>query len=172
MPPDQLESCRQWESAIRSNRLDEVDRLIERGLDVNGGSCGIFESPLDLAIFEGNGAIVQRVIGCGAILNPNAEGRARVSHSTPLHLAASLGREDLVQLLLHAGALLDAEDSDGDTPLWKAVRMDHRTTAIRLVLAGADVEVPGMNGEALSDVAPWLPLGTHGRSSNILRGPP
>lgn len=40
---------------------------------------------------------------------------------TALHFAAREGREELVRLLLAAGADVDAVDVFGDTPLWRAV---------------------------------------------------
>lgn len=46
---------------------------------------------------------------------PDREGR------TPLHFAAQEQRADMVRLLLKAGAIVDAEDKHGNTPLWKAV---------------------------------------------------
>ena len=41
--------------------------------------------------------------------------------ATPLHMAAAQGRDDIINLLLDAGAGVDEQDIDGDTPLFMAV---------------------------------------------------
>ena len=41
----------------------------------------------------------------------------RTKGETPLHRAAAFGDEESIQLLLDAGAAVDAKDSNGDTPL-------------------------------------------------------
>ncbi|MCY3006233.1 MAG: ankyrin repeat domain-containing protein [Planctomycetota bacterium] len=41
----------------------------------------------------------------------------RTRGETPLHRAAAFGSEQSIQMLLDAGALLDAKDIHGDSPL-------------------------------------------------------
>ena len=41
----------------------------------------------------------------------------RTRGETPLHRAAAFGTEAAIQLLLDAGAVIDAKDMNGDTPL-------------------------------------------------------
>lgn len=41
----------------------------------------------------------------------------RAKGETPLHRAAAFGDEESIQLLLDAGAVIDAKDMNGDTPL-------------------------------------------------------
>jgi hypothetical protein len=41
----------------------------------------------------------------------------RTKGETPLHRAAAFGTEEAVQLLLDAGAIVDAKDMHGDSPL-------------------------------------------------------
>jgi hypothetical protein len=41
----------------------------------------------------------------------------RTKAETPLHRAAAFGSEQTIQLLLDAGAIVDAKDMNGDTPL-------------------------------------------------------
>ncbi|MEK7832495.1 MAG: ankyrin repeat domain-containing protein, partial [Acidobacteriota bacterium] len=36
---------------------------------------------------------------------------------TPLHRAAAFGSEETIQMLLDAGAIIDAKDMNGDSPL-------------------------------------------------------
>jgi hypothetical protein len=42
---------------------------------------------------------------------------ARTKGETPLHRAAAFGDEESIQLLLDAGAAIDAKDMSGDSPL-------------------------------------------------------
>jgi ankyrin repeat protein len=41
----------------------------------------------------------------------------RTKAETPLHRAAAFGNEETIQLLLEAGAAIDAKDMNGDSPL-------------------------------------------------------
>ena len=41
----------------------------------------------------------------------------RTKAETPLHRAAAFGTEETIQLLLDAGATIDAKDMHGDSPL-------------------------------------------------------
>ena len=41
----------------------------------------------------------------------------RTKGETPLHRAAAFGSDETIQMLLDAGAVIDAKDANGDTPL-------------------------------------------------------
>jgi ankyrin repeat protein len=56
---------------------------------------------------------------------------------TPLHLAVHQRRDDMLDLLIELGADLDAVDVHGQTPLSRALAMDHHAAARRLLAAGA-----------------------------------
>ena len=64
---------------------------------------------------------------------------------TPLHYAAKHGYVDVMQVLLSAGACVDARDEDriGDTPLGAVSSNCSLTVAEILICAGADPEAPG-----------------------------
>ena len=57
---------------------------------------------------------------------------------TPLHEAAEAGRTDIVQLLLDAGADVEASDKYGRTPLHTACEFGNTTTVQLLLEQGAD----------------------------------
>jgi ankyrin repeat protein len=104
--------------------------LIERGADVNRPVSDTGETPLHSALCTANrGAhnlVVKVLLAHGA--NPNCvtnesvetEGfmrDVRTKGETPLHRAAAFGDEEVIQLLLDAGAAIDAKDMNGDSPL-------------------------------------------------------
>lgn len=60
--------------------------------------------------------------------------------ATLLHYAASVGREDVVRLLLARGARQLPDDIDESTPLHKAAESGSAAAAAALVLAGALVD--------------------------------
>ena len=49
----------------------------------------------------------------------------RENYQTPLHLAATAGCCDIVELLIEHGARIDALDINQETPLYKAAEFNH-----------------------------------------------
>lgn len=107
-----------------------VQFLLEQGADANEPHTGTGETPLHAALCKANrpqyDSIVKLLLAHGA--NPNAATKPNVETSafmrdcrtkgeTPLHRAAAFGSEEAVRLLLDAGAVVDAKDINGDTPL-------------------------------------------------------
>ncbi len=104
--------------------------LIEQGADVNHAMPVTAETPLHAALCKPNmptfDLVVELLIAHGA--NPNsvtnksaATGSfmrdCRTKGETPLHRAAAFGSEVAIQLLIDAGAAVDAKDMNGDSPL-------------------------------------------------------
>lgn len=104
--------------------------LIESGADVNHPLSDTGETPLHAALAKTDRARYDRVlkvlIDAGA--DPNCATKpsaatdsfmrdCRTKGETPLHRAAAFGSELSIQLLLDAGAKIDARDMNGDTPL-------------------------------------------------------
>ena len=104
--------------------------LIEQGAEVNKPLPDTGETALHAALCTTNRVahdlVVQVLLAHGA--NPNAVTRpgvetgsfmrdCRTKGETPLHRAAAFGNERTIQLLLTAGAMLDAKDMNGDSPL-------------------------------------------------------
>ena len=117
--------------------------LIENGWNVNGGTDSeTGETALHAALTKPNRPkydnVVRVLLANGA--DPNARTKpgattaglvmdARTQGETPLHRAAAFGTPVTVQLLLDAGAVVDAKDANGNTPLgWAS--WHHRPTAI------------------------------------------
>ena len=104
--------------------------LLENGADPSAPQPDTGETPLHAAFCKANrpayDLIVQVLLANGA--NPNAVTKAsaetgcfmrdcRTRGETPLHRAAAFGTERAIQLLLDAGAAIDAKDMHGDSPL-------------------------------------------------------
>ncbi len=104
--------------------------LLERGADANFASKDNGETPLHAALSRAESLaqhnVVVVLLAHGA--NPNSVTKlgevtgcfmrdVRTVGETPLHRAAAYASEATVQLLLEAGAVLNAKDMNGDTPL-------------------------------------------------------
>jgi ankyrin repeat protein len=104
--------------------------LLEHGADVNHALADTGETPLHAALCKANRPVYDHVVAVllahGA--NPNAATRAgaatgafmrdaRTRGETPLHRAAAFGSERSIRMLLEAGAMREARDAHGDTPL-------------------------------------------------------
>jgi ankyrin repeat protein len=104
--------------------------LIENGADVNHPLPETGETPLHSALCKTDNPVYNRVLKVllarGADPNrttkPGIETDSfmrdcRTKGETPLHRAAAFGDSEAIQLLLDAGAVIDAKDAHGDTPL-------------------------------------------------------
>jgi ankyrin repeat protein len=103
--------------------------LIERGADVNSAAMDNGETPLHSALCSGDAAhnmVLNVLLAKGA--NPNCVTKksmetdgfmrdVRTRAETPLHRAAAFCDEEGIQMLLDAGAAIDAKDMNGDSPL-------------------------------------------------------
>ncbi len=104
--------------------------LIEHGADVNHPQPETGETPLHAALCKADNPVCNRVLKVlldhGA--DPNRTTRpgtetgsfmrdCRSKGETPLHRAAAFGDVETIQLLMNAGAVVDAKDAHGDTPL-------------------------------------------------------
>ena len=107
-----------------------VQYLLERGAKVNWATAGTGETALHSALSQTERArhnlVVKVLLAAGA--DPNKKTKknipteafmrdCRTKGETPLHRAAAFGDEQVVQMLIDAGAKLDVVDMNGDTPL-------------------------------------------------------
>ncbi|MES2920582.1 MAG: ankyrin repeat domain-containing protein [Verrucomicrobiota bacterium] len=100
-------------------RLEMVGLLIKMGADVNAPNDRR-ETPLQLAVLDGNEAIVRRLLKEGAVLNGSY---APGEH--PVQLAVARGDIPVTALLMDAGADINPEKYEvdlGDPPFELAVR--------------------------------------------------
>src|SRR5437870_2699608 len=123
--------------------------LLERGADANYADPNTGETALHAALCTasrpGCGVAVQVLVAAGADPNrPTKPGMetggfmrdCRTKGETALHRAAAFASDDTIQLLLDAGATVDARDVNGDTPLGWASWYGRPDTVLRKLCYG------------------------------------
>lgn len=138
--------------AARKLHAPVVQALLEAGAnptlrDMTG------KTPLSAALFEGAPAdripeVVETMIELGADVNFVGEGHGMSfppfhSVGTPLHAAVSRGLDDCIEILVTAGAKIDALDERGQTPLLIAAENGNVGPTLLLLNKGADMNVKG-----------------------------
>jgi ankyrin repeat protein len=124
--------------------------LIERGADVNRPQEDTGETPLHATLCTTDRlrrnivmrVLLQRGANPNCATKPNRETGGfmrdcRTRGETPLHRAAAFGDEEAIQLLLDAGAKIDARDINDDTPLSWASWYARPTPILRKLLYGS-----------------------------------
>ncbi len=123
--------------------------LLEQGADVNLCDQATGETALHASLSKTDRMVYDRVLRVllahGANPNvatiPGVETGAfmrdcRTKGETPLHRAAAFGEVETIRLLKEAGAILDARDVNGDTPLSWASWYGRPTPILRELLYG------------------------------------
>jgi uncharacterized protein len=123
--------------------------LIEQGADVNLALGDTGETPLHSCLCSERrvvyNLVLQTLLKHGANPNcatiPGVETGAfmrdcRTKGESPLHRAAAFGDEEAIQMLLEAGAQIDAKDSNGETPLSWASWHNRSIPVLRKLLYG------------------------------------
>ncbi len=132
--------------AVFHGHVELCEYLIEQGADVNQSMSDTGESPLHSALCtadrKSHDRVLKILLAHGANPNcatkPSVETEAfmrdiRTRGETPLHRAAAFGGEVTIQLLLDAGAQVDAKDMNGDSPLtWASWHLRPRTILRKL----------------------------------------
>jgi len=100
-------------AAIRANDTVAVERLLDKGAEVNAEEPESGNTPLHIAAMFGYVDIVNLLLK-----NDDANVDATAPDgNTPLHIAAMFRNVEIVDLLLKNGANVNATDSKGNTPL-------------------------------------------------------
>ncbi|CAM9528668.1 unnamed protein product [Ectocarpus fasciculatus] len=95
-------------------------------------------TPLALACAEGRVELVRAIVEIGGA-RPSFSAQTKVlASSSPLHVAARYGHAGVAAVLLELGAVVDARDTFGFTPLCYAAGNGHLKTIEVLLGAGAD----------------------------------
>jgi TolB-like protein/ankyrin repeat protein/class 3 adenylate cyclase len=133
-------------AATLRGEADTVKKLIAEGIHVDSKNYQ-GRTALHLAALKDHGVIAMLLIEAGA----NTEIRSSLSSyqlrdwgSTPLMLAARTGNTEVVEVLIEAGADVDARDifaRESWAVLHHVVESGHLDVAILLVANGADIDV-------------------------------
>lgn len=141
--------------AAMSFNLQEVERLLSQGADVNENVPHV-GTPLHWVIRQGpypgfSRNLVQLLLDCGADVH-----LLRYGGGTPLHESAWKGDCDIAEMLLTAGADINRKDNHQRTPLHCAVYNWNSAMVDLLIAKGADVEAVA-DAEFAPETAAFLP---------------
>lgn len=98
-------------AAIDEGDASAVSGILAADRAVLSSRNGDGWTPLIAASYAGEAAIVQLAISYGADVSSVCKDK-----DSAVHYAAAQGHGDIIELLAAAGAPLDAEDDDGETP--------------------------------------------------------
>ncbi|WOG28644.1 ankyrin repeat domain-containing protein [Endozoicomonas sp. 8E] len=132
--PDTFFPDRTFYSACSDGDLDQVERSLAEGVNVNAVMTDDFTA-LMLASLGGHIEVVERLIKAGADVNAT---RTK-DGDTPLYMAAQENNTNCLKALIEAKADLNARTEDGVTPLFIAVWRGNTDCVEILINAGADL---------------------------------
>ena len=104
---------------------------------------------LSLAIRQRNLAAVRAIVD----KNPALVKSADDSGFTPLHIAATAGRVDIIEYLLGRGADLEARTAGGQTPLFQTVPLASQQAFAYLLKKGANLNARDNQGKTILQFA-------------------
>ena len=134
--------------AAQQGDMETVQLLLDHGANVNEQDVDGFTT-LHMAASRGNEALLRRLI-----YDYKADLGVQLRNgSLPIHSAASEGHKTCVELLIDAGANIDALNKEDRTPLHWAAESGHWDTVEFLVERGARVGDEDENGLKPLDLA-------------------
>ncbi len=129
---------------------EEIDNILQDDpMAVNSFSKDGFQ-PLGLACFFGNVQAAKMLIYTGAEINTPSRNKMKVM---PLHSSLANMNLDITRLLLENGALVDAEQSDGFTPLMAAAQVGQIEIIELLLEFRANPKKKNASGISAVDIA-------------------
>jgi ankyrin repeat protein len=131
-------------TAVENGQLEDVSRLLKQGANANAADQYQLTA-LTWAAMKSQPAIARVLLAAGA--NPNPQPSTVAPAGFPLARAAGVGSLELVEILLDAGAQVNAKDKDGRTAIFKAAYYSSNLNILaKLINAGADIHAVGNNG--------------------------
>lgn len=131
--PDDIQYAASF--ALNSRSMAALKALADAGVDIDRAPLPGDRSPTLIAAENNDGALLQMLINCGAVLS--TERAAEMLHS-----AAHKGHTGVVKVLLNtAGLDINHTDQNGHTALMTSTHLGHAETVTALLEAGADIEL-------------------------------
>lgn len=141
--PDNV-GCTPLHRACANNCCYAIAALAMYGANMNKRN-NEGKAPLhQAAATPGRLGVVQLLLAAGA--DSTLRGGSGDEEATALHHAAKAGHIDVIEVLIEAGASVDAKNSSGSTALLHAVKANKSKAVDALLEAGADVEAHLNNG--------------------------
>lgn len=143
-------SCRkpvlQW--AIQNNKKEIVQRLLDRGVDVNAKNIGDDTALMIAILYYDQKDTVKKLLAAGADVNAQ-----NGSGMTGLMFAAGRGYKEIVQMLLDKGADVNIQAGDGWSALMWAARNNKKEIVQILLDKGADFNIKNNKGRTALELA-------------------
>ncbi len=129
--------------AVQENSMKSFNVLLDaKGVDLNAQATN-GDTALMVASYKNNVEAVNALLAKGAAVNK--------AGWTPLHYAAAAGNGEIVQILLKAGAQVNALSPNKTTPLMMAARSGKTDTMDLLEKAGANANLKNDVGMTAMD---------------------
>lgn len=140
---------------VYQKNLDDIDAALGTGVNINQGDKD-GRTPLMHAVLddEADGRFVRSLLERGADVTTHD----REQKWTALHFAARDQKAQIVEILIQSGADVNALDSFGNTPLWRAIMNDRVDVEVIGILLrnGADPDKANRKGVSPRKLAETL----------------
>lgn len=133
-----ISGCNAFSSAIRTQRIDIIELLIKKGIDLNQ-KLETGQTPFHIACLQGNVDIVKYLIKNGANIHLSDK-----NNNTPLHLAVKANHANIVKYLLDCKANPNCVNKENNSPLFLVQSCE---IAIILIRYGANVNHRNYNND-------------------------
>lgn len=146
-------------NAVSGNHIDIVKYFLEKNIDVDAKKYETMPSALILSVIQTNVAMTQLILQYNPALTCFNNKLAIGNDKTPLHIAAEKGLLKIVEMLVDAGADVNAKElvdekmpeysSDGRSVLHMAVKEGHIETVTYLLQHDADIYATDKHGHTV-----------------------
>lgn len=130
-------------SAIRTQNLDAVKKLLAEGTNPSGGPNTV--API-LSLRENNPEILKQLIDAGVDPNPEA---ATIQLPPPINRFSRFKTSECLVMIIKAGADINSKDFYGSTPLHSALSKSRIENIKILLKNGADINAVDNEGETV-----------------------
>lgn len=162
-----LEEQIKFYKALTEGDVTEVQKIIERGVDLEQAVAYSDSTPLEIAVAYGRSEIVKILLKSGVTTDYGNKCSLLESATTgndinafdldgdsALHLASNHANVPIIEALLEAGADVNiGQEFNGWTALMEAVVRDNLQIAETLIKAGADVNARDQTGNTALSLA-------------------